>query len=103
MLFAYLKKLPCEDKKKFEIYVHDPHFRKTKTIKFGANGYEDFTIHKDINRKKRYITRHIKNEDFDDPYTAGFWATNLLWNKPTIKQSIDDIESKYDIIVFIRS
>ena len=65
-----------------------------KTIHFGAEGYSDFTIHKDEERKQRYINRHKKRENFNDPLTASFYATNVLWNKPTLKQSIADINKK---------
>ena len=60
-----------------------------KTIKFGAIGYSDFTKHKDEARKQRYIDRHKANENWDDPETAGYWALNVLWNKPTIGESMN--------------
>ena len=34
-----------------------------KTINFGANGYEDYTIHKDLERQKKYINRHKSKEE----------------------------------------
>ena len=34
-----------------------------KTISFGAAGMSDFTLHKDDDRKERYIARHQKNEN----------------------------------------
>jgi hypothetical protein len=55
---------------------------KTKKVNFGAKGYEDFTIHKDPERKERYLARH-KN-DSTSIETAGFWARDLLWNKPSL-------------------
>ena len=27
--------------------------------------------------------------------TAGFWSKNVLWNKPTLKSSVDDINKKF--------
>jgi hypothetical protein len=66
-------------------------------VHFGASGYEDYTIHKDNERKNRYIQRHKKNEDWNNTYTPGFWALHLLWNKPTIKESIEDIKRNYGI------
>ncbi len=36
--------------KKFDAVID-----KTKTVSFGAKGYSDFTIHKDEDRKDRYI------------------------------------------------
>jgi protein required for attachment to host cells len=68
-----------------------------KTIHFGQAGASDFTIHKDLERKQRYINRHKKRESWDNPETAGFWAKNLLWNKETLKESINDINKKYNI------
>ena len=61
-----------------------------KTVHFGQKNASDFTIHRDPERKERYINRHKKNERWDDPKTAGFYAKNLLWNKQTIQQSVDD-------------
>ena len=64
-----------------------------KTIHVGASGYEDFTTHKDPERKARYLARH-KNENWDDPETAGFWAQHLLWDKDTIKDPIAVLSKK---------
>ena len=58
-----------------------------KTVSFGATGYSDFTKHKDEERKERYIARHKVNQDWKDHKTAGFYAKNILWNKPTIKDT----------------
>ena len=55
-----------------------------KTIHFGAKLYEDYTHHKDDKRKKAYLSRH-KNDNFNNPLYAGFYSTNLLWNKPSLK------------------
>ena len=61
-----------------------------KTIHFGASGYSDYTKHKDDNRKDAYIQRHKKNENWADFKTAGFYAKNILWNKPSILESVKD-------------
>ena len=69
-----------------------------KKIYFGAAGYSDFTIHKDEDRSKnRYIKRHEKNENWTKSGidTAGFWSRWLLWHKPTIKESYEDIKRKF--------
>jgi hypothetical protein len=66
-----------------------------KTIHFGAKGYQDYTIHHDPERRERYIKRHQVREDWSNPNTAGFWAYWLLWNKPTLEESIDDVESRF--------
>ena len=66
-----------------------------KTVSFGASGYSDFTKNKDVERKKNYIARHKPNQDWKDHKTAGFWAKNVLWNKPTIEASIRDTNKKF--------
>ncbi len=76
--------------KKFDAVID-----KTKTISFGAKGFSDYTIHKDDDRKDRYIKRHKTNENWNDPTTAGFYAKHVLWNKPTMKESIADLNKKF--------
>ena len=66
-----------------------------KTISFGAKGMDDYTITKDDEQKKRYLDRHRKNENPNDHNTASFYATNLLWNKKTLKESVDDINKRF--------
>lgn len=63
-------------------------------VDFGADGYEDYTMHQDLKRKKAYIARHQKNEDWTDYKTAGFWSRWLLWNKPTLLESYLDVKNK---------
>ena len=68
-----------------------------KKISFGQAGASDYTKHKDDDRKKSYIDRHRKNENWgkDGVDTAGFWSKNVLWNKKTLKDSVDDINKKF--------
>ena len=73
-----------------------------KKISFGAAGYDDFSIHKDPERKERYIARHRKNEKWgiDGIKTPGFSSRWVLWNMPTIESSIADLNKKYKDIKF---
>ena len=66
-----------------------------KRVYFGAAGYEDFTTHKDEERKQRYITRHKKNEDFTDINSAAFWSLKYLWTYPTKKEAYENIKKIY--------
>ena len=66
-----------------------------RTVSFGAAGMSDFTKNKDPERKQRYLNRHRKNENWSDPTTAGFFAKNILWNKPTITESIKDTNNRF--------
>lgn len=81
--------------KKFQARVGD------KTIHFGAAGMSDYTIHKDPQRKQRYLDRHRKREDWSKVDSAGFMSRNLLWNKPTLKESIADLNARYKGIDFV--
>jgi hypothetical protein len=75
--------------KKFMALIDDK-----KTIHFGAKLYEDYTHHKDEKRKKAYLSRH-KHDNSQNPIYPSFYSTNLLWNKPTLKESLVDINRKY--------
>ena len=68
---------------------------RTKTTHFGAAGMSDFTIHKDEERKKRYILRHKANEDFNDPTSAGALSRWVLWNLPSLRASIADYKKRF--------
>jgi hypothetical protein len=68
-----------------------------KQVKFGASGYEDYTIHKDPARKERYLQRHKANENWNDPQTAGSLSRWILWNKPTLRESIQDFKQRFNL------
>lgn len=74
-----------------------------KTVPFGAKGYSDFTLHKDPERKQRYIQRHQNNEDWSKTgiNTPGFYAKHVLWNKDTIQKSVTDLNKKYKDVKFV--
>ena len=77
--------------KKFEARIDN-----RKSIHFGARGMSDFTIHKDPERKEIYLQRHRgMGEDWNNPLTAAFNASNILWNKPTITESIRDTNRRF--------
>ena len=55
----------------------------------------DYTKHKNPERKKLYENRHKSRENWNDPLTAGFYAKNILWNKPTITESVKDTNKRF--------
>lgn len=81
-------------KKKLRALFYDNN-ELVKKVDFGASGYGDYTIHNDLQRKHRYIIRHQKNEDWDNPYTAGTLSRYILWNKPTLEASIKDYKKRF--------
>tara|TARA_Y100001937_G_scaffold36481_1_gene52280 strand:+ start:8925 stop:9254 length:330 start_codon:yes stop_codon:yes gene_type:complete len=68
-----------------------------KIIHFGASGMSDFTKHRDPQRKERYLKRHQAREDWNNPLTAGALSRWILWNKPTLKASIEDFENRFKL------
>ena len=72
---------------------------KKKTIHFGQKGESDCTINKNKKKKKRYIDRHRKRENWTKSgiKTAGFWSKHLLWNKDTLTASIKDTEKNFNV------
>jgi hypothetical protein len=65
-------------------------FEDGRKTKFGAYGASDYTIHKDKERRDRYRARHKKDLETNDPYRAGYLSYYILWNKPTIAESVKD-------------
>ena len=59
--------------KKLDVYDKDGEF----LVSIGDIRYEDFLIHKDPERRRRYKQRHEKYRH--TPGTASFYADKILW------------------------
>ena len=68
-----------------------------KTTHFGAAGMSDYTKHKDKTRKKRYITRHKKRENWRDYKSAGALSRYILWGEPTLRESIKKYKKRFNL------
>jgi len=55
---------------------------KDKVTSFGAQGFEDYTIHKDIRRRDNYRARH-KNDNLNDATSPGALSWYILWGEST--------------------
>jgi hypothetical protein len=86
---------PIKGKKLRAIFYNED--GKTKHTDFGAEGMEDYTIHHDKERRKRYWDRHKKDLETDDPTRAGFLSWYILWNKKSIKASVADYKNRFNI------
>jgi len=64
-------------------------------VAFGAMGYEDYTQTGDKKQKRNYLARHKKRENWNDPKTPGALSRWILWNKPTLKESIKHYIKKF--------
>jgi hypothetical protein len=55
-----------------------------RTVHFGATGYQDYTMHHDPERRRRYLERHGRGrEDWDRCDTAGSLSRWVLWGDST--------------------
>ena len=70
---------------------------RTRTVHFGAAGASDYTQHRDLVRKQRYLARHAPREHWDKPMTAGALSRWILWNKPTLHSSTHDYTRRFSI------
>ena len=93
MMEVEIRKSHRPDKKYDAVTFWDGH--RVRTVPFGAEGYSDFTMTRDASKRKSYIARHSSREDWSDPTTAGFWAARLLWNKPTLRASVSDVNRRF--------
>jgi len=73
--------------KKYTVEIID---EKKHVIHFGDPTGSQYPMHKNKATKAAYIARHKKTENWTRSgiYTAGFWAKHILWNKPTVAESI---------------
>lgn len=71
---------------------------KERVVPFGATGYSDYTKHKDVTRRARYIKRHSgMGEHWSKPDTPGALSRWILWNKPTLSASVADFKRRFHV------
>ena len=95
-------------KKKYVLVISD------KKIYFGATGYRDYTLmHKKSSKfyepskeerdkvKERYLKRHEKEPK--EEKSPSLLSDMILWNKPTIRESVKDYEKKFNVNIIIKN
>ena len=90
---------PKKDKKYMAVFERDG---RQKVTHFGAKGYQNYggtgkERHLSEERKKRYIARHSRRENWRDPTSAGALSRWILWNKPSLRSSIADYKRKFHL------
>ena len=67
-----------------------------KVVSFGARGASNFTKHKNVTRKMRYVRRHSgMGESWNKPDTPGALSRWILWNKPSFRDSLADYKRRF--------
>ena len=70
---------------------------KTKTLHFGSAGMNDFTITGDKERKRLYLERHKKNENWNQFDTRGSLARWILWEKTNLQEAITAYKKRFNL------
>lgn len=72
-------KIKLSDKPLKKYMVLNPNT--SKYVHFGAMGYEDFTKHNDVNRRKNYLVRseNIGGKWKEDKYSPNNLSRHILW------------------------
>lgn len=71
---------------------------RNKTVSFGNATASNFTKHKNITRKSRYLKRHTgKGENWRKPDTAGALSRWILWNKTSFRESVADYKRRFGL------
>ena len=80
---------------------YSAHFKKDdgkiKVVSFGSPDHDNFTIHKDGKRKQQYLARHKNDLRTNDPMRPGYLSYFLLWNQPTLRESIKDYKLRFNL------
>ena len=90
-----LTKSPRPDKK------YQAVFSNGKRVSFGARGMGDHILFSKKSkslgqdRKKAYLSRHAKRENWRDPTSPGALSRWILWNKPSLRASVADYKRRF--------
>lgn len=94
-----LTKATAKNKKYKATFIRSD--KSKKSVSFGDNRYEDYTMHKDKERKKAYQNRH-KKDKINDPQTAGALSYYILWSQPDFMEGLREYVNKFNINVYVR-
>ena len=72
-------------------------FHNGTKVHFGQKNGQTYIDHGDKEKRDAYLKRHAKNEDWNDPYTAGSLSRWILWNSPNINANISDFKKRFKL------
>jgi hypothetical protein len=99
MVSVKISKSTSKGKKLMAVFTDD-NGKKIKTTHFGAAGAKDFTLHSPADRdarKKAYLIRHRKREDWSKYMTPGSLSRYILWDKTTRAASIASYKRRFGL------
>ena len=80
-IYMKIEKGTAKNKKWKAIFSHhvDGKLKIIKRVQFGDSRYEDYTQHKDKDRRKAYKSRHQKDLQKGNYMSPGFLSYYILW------------------------
>lgn len=81
-------------------YYDEDNKQRVKTINIGQQGFRDYPqVYAENTElaeslKATYLKRN-KNADYTDTLNKYFWSRYLLWNKPTLSESVEFIKTEF--------
>lgn len=90
-----IKKSDKSGKKYMAIFLEDN--GRKKKVHFGASGYDDYTLKKNIQQRDNYRRRHRKDLNTNDPMKAGYLSYYILWGDSTsLRENIRSYKRKFN-------
>ena len=99
-IYLKIEKGTAKNKKWKAVFSHmkDGKMQKIKTTQFGDNRYQDYTQHKDKERRSKYRSRHKKDLSRGDKMSAGYLSYYILWGESaSLKQNILNYKKKFNL------
>lgn len=84
--------------KKWKAIFYDDEGKKIRTSQFGDSRYQDYTQHKDKERRSKYRERHKKDLASGDYTKPGYLSFYILWGDSTsLKTNISNYKKKFKL------
>ena len=95
MKLLRIEKLSGDSHKYKAVFDNDG---RTKSTKFGATGYADYTLRHDKDQRDAYRTRHAKDLKTGDPTKAGYLSYYILWgDSASLATNITNYKKKFNL------
>jgi len=78
-------------------HVVDGKMKKIRTTQFGDDRYEDYTQHKNKERREKYRERHKKDLQKGNYMSAGWLSYYLLWASTSLQKNISIYKKRFNL------
>ncbi len=96
MVYVQLDKSDRTEKK-YKVIFYDDNRKKILSVHFCQAGANDYTRTHDEEARQRYIERHEKNENWNDPFSPGSLAYHLLWTEKSMAKAYNKYIKKFNL------